>query len=193
MRTAAIFVISVMIAGASWAADPGDMVFISEVLYGTDADSPPPFIELYNASRDNVKLAGWLLQISTSGGREKVELPANAVIPFCGFYLIGREADRKAWAKYSFKPDFYCDLSMNYKKGKGGVILTRANGETRDAVGWGTAPWPFYEGTPHLGVSEGHSLERKSGTSHNEVNGTRYEGNLLGAVIRYRCEGIGRD
>jgi len=147
------------------------MVFISEVLYDADADSPPPFIELYNASRSNVKLAGWGLEISTNDGREKAGLPDDAVIPYCGFYLIGREQDRKAWSKYSFKPDFYCDLSMDYKSGRGGVILSRANGETRDAVGWGTAPWPFYEGTPHLGVSEGHSLERKSATNHNEVNG----------------------
>lgn len=160
-----------MLAGAGWASDPGSKLFISEVLYDADADSPPPFIEIYNAARDNVSLAGWRLRIATKAGRETVTLPDNAVIPFCGFYLVGREQDRKAWSKFSYKPDFYCTLSMDYQEGMGGVILIRSNGQTRDTVGWGTAPWPFYEGTPHLGVGAGHSLERKSGSNHNEVNG----------------------
>jgi len=175
VRQAAIFIITVILAGASWAADPASRVFISEVLYEADANSPPPFIEVYNSARDNVSLAGWKLSISTKSGRETVALPDNAVVPFCGFYLIGREADRKAWSKFSYKPDFYCGLSMDYQTGKGGVILIRANGETRDTVGWGTAPWPFYEGTPHLGVSAGHSLERKSASTHNEVNGNSFD------------------
>jgi hypothetical protein len=175
VRQAAIILISVMLAGAGWAVDTGNMVFISEVLYEADANSPPPFIEIYNASRSNVSLAGWKLSISTKSGRETVTMPSSAVIPYCGFYLVGREADRKSWSKFSYKPDLYCNLSMDYQTGRGGVILSRANGETRDTVGWGTVPWPFYEGTPHLGVSAGHSLERKSGPNHNEVNGNSYD------------------
>ena len=175
MRTAAIILISVVLVGASWSADPANQVFISEVLYDADADSPPPFIELYDGARTNVPLDGWRLRISTKNGTEKVTLPEDAVIPYCGFYLIGREQDRKAWSKFSYKPDFYCNLSMDYLPGKGGVILIRSNGETRDTVGWGTAPWPFYEGTPHLGVGAGHSLERKSASTHNEVNGNSFD------------------
>jgi hypothetical protein len=177
VRTAAtILIISTVLAGASWGADAGDKVYISEVLYEAGTNSPPPFIELYNANRnDNVSLAGWKVRLATKSGAEEVTLPEEAVIPYCGFYLIGRAQDRTAWAKFSYRPDFYCDLSMDYLKGKGGVILFRANGETRDGVGWGAAPWPFYEGTPHLGVAAGHSMERKSGPTHNEINGNSYD------------------
>jgi hypothetical protein len=175
MRTAATTIIALALVGASWAADPADKVFISEILYGPDSSSPPPFIELYGAAKANVSLAAWEIWISTKNGTEKAALPDNAVIPYCGFYLIGREQDREAWSKFSYKPDFYCGLSMDYVKGKGGVILARDTGETRDAVGWGAAPFPFYEGTPHLGVGAGHSLERKSGPNHNEINGNSYD------------------
>ncbi len=177
-RPALIIVVSAVLAGVSWGADEADKVFISEVLYAPDAGSPPPFIEFYNASKTNVDLTGWRVRVFTKHGAEIFAL-ANSqekvIIPNHGFYLIGREQDRAAWSKLSYKPDLYCEISMDFLDDRGGVALIRSNGQTRDTVGWGPAPWPFYEGTPYPGVGPGHSLERKSGPTHNEVNGNSYD------------------
>ncbi len=178
MRTALYIIICIIITGASWAAEgAGDKVFLAEVLYAPGAGALP-FIELYNASEDNVDLSGWRISIAAKDGPETVTLSRDkekVVIPGYGFYLIGREKDRGAWSSSSYKPDFYCQLSMEYAKGRGGVMLLRPNGAVRDAVGWGLAPWRFFEGTPHEPVAQGHSLERKSGPTHNEVNGNSYD------------------
>ncbi len=178
MRVSAYILVCVLLAGVSFAADPADKIFISEVLYDPDASSPPPFIELYNAAKTNVDLSEWRVRIASKRGLERVALVKDqekVVIPNHGFYLIGREQDRDAWSKYSYKPDFYCDLSMDFMKGEGGIILERASGQKQDAVGWGPVRWPYYEGTQHPAVSRGHGLERKSGPNHSEVNGNSYD------------------
>lgn len=178
MRVSAYILICVLVAGASLAADPADKIFISEVLYDADSNSAPPFIEFYNAAKTNVDLSEWRVRVASKQGLETVALvkgQEKVIIPSHGFYLIGREQDRDAWSSYSYKPDFYCDLSMDFMKGEGGVILELPSGQKRDAVGWGPVRWPYYEGTQHPGVSRGHSLERKSGPSHNEVNGNSYD------------------
>ena len=179
MRASAlILVLSVAIVGVGWATDEAEKVFISEVLYDPDVGSPPRFIEFYNASKRNVDLTGWRVRVFTKNGAENVTLnndQGKVVIPNHGFYLIGREVDRKAWSEFSYKPDLYCGLSMDFLDDRGGIVLTRSSGQVRDTVGWGPVPWPFYEGAPHPGVRPGHSLERKSGRSHNEVNGNSYD------------------
>lgn len=178
MRVSVCIILSAFLAGASWAAEPFDMVFISEVLYDPGSGSFPPFIELYNASKVNVDLTGWRVLIYGKNGLERATLLNDmnkVIIPSHGFYLVGRAKDRDAWSKLSYKPDFYCDLSMNFASGEGGVVLERPGGQRRDAVGWGPVRWPYYEGTQHPAVSLGHSLERKSGADHNEVNGNSYD------------------
>ncbi len=178
MRVTVCIILSAFLAGASWAADPLDMVFISEVLYDPGSGSLPSFIEFYNASKVNVDLTGWQVLIYGKNGLERVVLIndiSKVIIPSHGFYLVGRTQDRDVWSKLSYKPDFYCDLSMNFVDGEGGVVLERPGGQRRDAVGWGPVRWPYYEGTQHPGVSPGHSLERKSGPDHNEVNGNSYD------------------
>lgn len=179
MRASAlILVISAAMVGVGWAADEAEKVFISEVLYEPDAGSPPPFIEFYNAAKSNVDLTGWRVRAFTKNGAEDLTLTneqEKVVIPSHGFYLLGREADRKAWSKFSYKPDLYCELSMDFLDDRGGIVLSLSSGRVRDTVGWGPVPWPFYEGAPHPGVRPGHSLERKSGRSHNEVNGNSYD------------------
>lgn len=185
MRVSAwIIVTSAVLAGLCWAADEAEKVYISEVLYAPAVGSPPPFIELYNASKTNVDLTGWRVRAFTKRGAETFVLTNSqekVIIPSHGFYLIGREQDRKAWSKFSYPPDLYCGLSMDFLSDKGGIVLIRSSGQVRDTVGWGPVPWPFYEGTPHPGVRPGHSLERKSGATHNEVNGNSYDtGDNLG-------------
>ena len=176
MRVPAYILICLFIAGASFADDPADGIFISEVLYDPGAGYLP-FIELYNAGKNNVELNDWRVRIASKNGVERITLTnsQNIVIPGHGFYLIGRTVDKSAWAKASFKPDFYCDLSMDFVEGEGGVILERPGGHKQDVVGWGPVRWPFYEGTQHPGVSRGHSLERKSGMTHSELNGNSYD------------------
>lgn len=178
MRASAYILVCLLLAGVSLAADPADKVFISEIFYNAAEGSPPPFIEFYNAGKTNVDLSGWRVRVASKQGVEMVALVKDGekvVIPNHGFYLIGRERDRGAWSEFSYKPDFYCELSMDFLKGEGGVIVELPGGPKRDAVGWGPVRWPFYEGTPHPGVSRGHSLERKSGHNHNEVNGNSYD------------------
>jgi hypothetical protein len=178
LRASAYILVCMLLAGASLAADPADMIFISEVSYDPAEGSPPPFIEFYNAGKTNVDLSRWRVRIASKQGVEMAALVKDGekvVIPNHGFYLIGRERDRGAWSEFSYKPDFYCELSMDFSKGEGGVIVELPSGQKRDAVGWGPVRWPFYEGTQHPAVSRGHSLERKSGPNHSEVNGNSYD------------------
>lgn len=188
MRKALYLALCAALAGVSWAADAGDKVFLAEVLYAPGVESLP-FIELYNAGKDNFDLTGWRISIAGRNGPETVTLfkdKERVIIPSYGFYLIGRVDDHGAWSSSSYKPDFYCKLSMDFAKGRGGVMLLRPNGEVRDAVGWGLAPWRFFEGTPHEPVAQGHSLERKSGATHNEVNGNSYDTGDNSADFRER-------
>jgi hypothetical protein len=148
LRVSVCIILSAFLVGASWAADPFDMVFISEVLYDPGSGSFPPFIEFYNASKVNVDLTGWRVLIYGKNGLERATLSndmSKVIIPSHGFYLVGRAKDRDAWSKLSYKPDFYCDLSMNFASGEGGVVLERPGGQRRDAVGWGPVRWPYYE------------------------------------------------
>ncbi|UCH78149.1 MAG: hypothetical protein JSU81_10565 [Candidatus Coatesbacteria bacterium] len=178
MRPVIAILVLGMLAGGASARDSVELVYISEVLYDAGSNSPPPFIELYYAGKkgDNLDISGWRIRIKVKDTVETVTLPASAKIPGCGFYLIGREADRGTWSssRFPYKPDFYCTASMDYKPGEGGVQLIRSGGGA-DAVGWGRVIIPFYEEVPHLGVREGHSLERKSGEAHNETKGNSYD------------------
>lgn len=165
----------VFVVGAAGAADV-ESIFLSEIFYRPGGSSPPPFVEIYNASTSNESLKGWRVKIYTSRGTEQDYLPEDAVIPAHGFFLIGRKGDEGKWSNYNYKPDYYSEaLSFQFLADRGGVILVKPNGETRDTAGWGTAPAPFYEKTPHETVGEGHSLERKSGPIHQETQGNSYD------------------
>jgi len=174
MRTAK-YILAVAAAAAAWALDAGDSVNISEVEAAASASAPPVFVELYNAAAMNVALGGWSVRAYTRNGVEAVKLPDDAVIPARGFYLVGRAADADKWSRYSYRPDCYTDYSLEFAPAKGGVLLVRPSGENRDAAGWGAVPTPYFEGTPHSPVGEGHSLERKSGPEHSEIHGNSYD------------------
>ncbi|MGD8719767.1 MAG: lamin tail domain-containing protein [Candidatus Zixiibacteriota bacterium] len=176
MKVATLVILTLSFVAAGWAGDPSERIFLSEVHYSPDGDSPPPFIELYNGSKTNVKLGGWSVKISAKTGESTARLPNDAVIPSCGFYLIGNSDDRAQWEKRTFKPDYYCKLPLDFSTAGGGVKLLLPSGAVRDVVGWGRgAPFGFYEGTPHQTVDDGHSLERKSSPTHSEVNGNSYD------------------
>ncbi len=181
------YIILIMLLAVAAATARTPKTFIAEVLYAPDSNSPPQFIEFYNASAQNVSLAGWRLRLFTAAGYEEATLPAEAVIPAHGFYLVGREEDRGEWEPRSYPPDYYSNLIMDYPAAGAGVILKKANGDVSDAVGWGEAPLPFYEGKPHPLVAAGHSLERKSGPVHNEIRGNSYDTNDNNNDLRERA------
>jgi len=188
MRNASLaLIVAAFTAAAGALAGHDDRIFVAEVLYYPDDTSPPAFIELYNAAPANVALKGWRIKAYTSRGYEQDTLPDDAIIPAHGFYLIGRKGDEASWGKYTFRPDFYSEtLSFQFLRDRGGVILVKASGQTRDAAGWGGAPAPYYETTPHPPVGEGHSLERKSAFVHQEMQGNSYDTNNNADDLRER-------
>jgi hypothetical protein len=175
VKTAFKISAAIVAAAAAWAASPEDSVYLAEILYAPTSATAPAFVEFYNAAPENVSLAGWRVKISGKNGMEQATLPDTAVIPARGFYLVGRDGDRQAWNGQPYKPDFYCDLSMSFRDGGGGAMLMTDASETRDAIGWGTANAPFFEGTPFPPVSTGRSIERKSGPTHSEIHGNSYD------------------
>ncbi len=187
MMRAFVLILLVISCAAAWAFDAGEQVFVSEVLPVATSATSPPFVELYNAASTDASLKGWRAYAYTKNGAEHVTLPENAVIPARGFYLIGCADDTEKWATENTRPDFYCALSLAFLSAKGGVYLARETGVTRDAAGWGAVPAPYYEGTAHAAVTDGHSLERKSGPQHDEDRGNSYDTGDNAADLRDRA------
>lgn len=159
-------------------ASAGAKVFVSEINYLPGGDGRPTFIEFYNSSESNVDLTNWEIGIYKDGA-EVVRLPDDSVIPGYGFFLIGFSADEEAWSDFSYTPDYYADFKFEGDS-PGGVVLNDLTGEPTDALGWGVVPEDYYEGEAFLLVSNGHSIERKSGQNHNELRGNSYDtGNNL--------------
>ena len=159
-------------------ASTGAKVFVSEINYLPEGDGTPAYIEFYNSSEYNVDLTNWEVVIYKNGA-EVVRLPDDSVIPAYGFFLIGFSVDEEAWSDFSYTPDYYADLKFGGDS-PGGVVLNDLTGERTDALGWGVVPEDYYEGEAFLLVSNGHSIERKSGQNHNELRGNSYDtGNNL--------------
>jgi hypothetical protein len=156
----------------------GAKVFVSEVFYIPDGEGPPAFIELYNSSESNVDMANW--EIGIYKLREfTVQLPTGSIIPAYGFFLIGFSVDEEAWLDFSYTPDYFADIKFEGDS-PGGIVVYGVSGETSDALGWGIVPEGYYEGEAFIFVSNGHSIERKSGENHNELRGNSYDtGNNL--------------
>jgi hypothetical protein len=159
-------------------ASTGAKVFVSEISYLPGGDGRPTFIEFYNSSESNVDLTDWEIGIYKDGA-ETVRLPDDSVIPGYGFFLIGFSVDEEAWSDFSYTPDYYADFKFEGDS-PGGVVLNDLTGEPTDALGWGVVPEDYYEGEAFILVSNGHSIERKSGQNHNELRGNSYDtGNNL--------------
>jgi hypothetical protein len=170
MRVALAIFLAAGAAYGTW-----NSVHVAEVFYAPTSTSAPLFIELYNSSLTDVSLKGGEIRVYAASGVCSAAFPDDAVVPGYGFYLIGRDEDRPAWANRTYQPDLYTTWEEGFATAKGGVALITPDNAVRDAVGWGSVALPFYEGVAHPPVAAGHSLERKSGAVHNEIRGNSYD------------------
>ena len=89
------------------------------------------YIELYNPTDSNVKLAGWKIEhykadVKTGGKEFK-----NEVILANDFLVISNDPTLTKAVKFDKVP--------NMIQGEGSVVLSRSDGSTADVVGWGEA------------------------------------------------------
>jgi|GEM_PF-2369133 len=155
------------------AASASARIFISEVNYLPDEDSPPAFIELYNSSESNVNLSGWTIS-TYRDATATITISPGSIIPAYGFFLVGFYEDESTWKEFSYVPDYFIDLEFEGDS-PGGVVLNDLTSEPVDTLGWGVVPEGYYEGEAFIMVTTGHSIERKSSPSHNELKGNSYD------------------
>jgi hypothetical protein len=155
------------------AASASAKIFVSEVNYLPDGDGPPAFIEFYNSSESNVDLSDWTIGIYRYAA-VTITMPPDSIIPAYGFFLVGFIEDESAWKEFSYVPDYSVEAKFEGDS-PGGVVLNDLTSEPVDALGWGVVPEGYYEGEPFVLVSSGHSIERKSGSNHNELKGNSYD------------------
>ena len=89
------------------------------------------YIEIYNPTDSNVKLAGWKIEhykadVKTGGKEFKDE-----VILANDFLVLSNDPALTKAVKF--------DKAPNMIQGEGSVVLSRADGSTADVVGWGEA------------------------------------------------------
>ena len=154
-----------------------DYVVISEVLPDPLEDQVC-FIELYNPTSDDIDLDGYLIKTAGTGPVPYLD----GDIPAYGFYLIAlSDTD---WPTNWSPPDlFFSELELDTLSG--GIILCDTY-EIIDTVGWGVPVSDYYEGTPCNTPPRGNSLERKSGSYHDEDegNGLDTQNNLFDLHVR---------
>jgi hypothetical protein len=155
----------------AWAAS--ETIFISEVYFNTYTDGLV-FIELYNKSQSSQDIDGWVIEVLDEG-MDTITLPDDAVIPGYGFYLIGRSADQDSWSGETYPPDYYTEANLSFFDDRGAVELLDGTCQSLDKLGWGDCSQNYYEHQPCAIPEEGHSLERKSGPTHNEMGGNSYD------------------
>lgn len=89
------------------------------------------YIELYNPTDSNVKLAGWKIEHYKADVKNGGKEFKNEVILANDFLVISNDAALTKAVKFDKVP--------NMIQGEGSVVLSRSDGSTADAVGWGEA------------------------------------------------------
>lgn len=134
-------------------------VVISELIPGIQGDNNYEFIELYNAGTQPVNLLQWSLWYRMADPQEEKlvytwELGTD--VPGYGHYLLVREGQ-----DFDVIPDAVFTNPLFERRG--GLVLRNSDGESVDAVGWGSAPADYVEGGPAPEPGNESSLERKPG------------------------------
>ncbi len=162
-----VAVAAVLFATPALADDIADHVVFSEVL-ARPTDGQAVFIELYNPTGRNVSLDAYFIRSD-----QEDEYPAlSGTIPAYGFYLVATSVED--WPAGWPAPDLVAPI-LKLGNESGGVALI-GGGETIDMLGWGISP-SYYETTPCNAPGTGRSLERKSGSSHDDNEGNGYDTN----------------
>ena len=166
-KLAALLVATALLALAATSAMASNPVRISQIFGANSASNAytADFIELFNDSGSPVTIGGWTLQYggstNTSGFQTNnvFQLPAGAVIPACGYFLV--QSSSTVTGQLPVTPDAYtAALDLNNKSGK--VVLTDAAPQVLpcllgnfppvpgvtiiDLLGYGTGVGVCYEG-----------------------------------------------
>lgn len=151
-------VLGVLVAHSAFAANS---VRISMIYGGGGGGSGPykyDFVELFNNSGAPINIGGWTLQYGSATGpafansAPVMPVPAGAVIPACGYYLMQISAANAAGADLPVTPDAIMSTTVDISQSNGKIALVNNNvntahtcsgnsvgGDLVDAVGWGTA------------------------------------------------------
>ena len=87
------------------------------------------YIELYNPTGSNVKLAGWKIEHYKADVKNGGKEFKNEVILANDFLVISNDPALTKAVKF--------DKVLSMIQGEGSVVLSRADGSTADVVGWG--------------------------------------------------------
>ena len=93
--------------------------------------SDKKYIELYNPTDSNVKLAGWKIEHYKADVKNGGKEFKNEVILANDFLVISNDPALTKAVKFDKVP--------NMIQGEGSVVLSRSDGSTADVVGWGEA------------------------------------------------------
>lgn len=140
-------------------------VVINEVYYDVDGshgvEEENEWVEIYNASSEDVDLNGW--RITDNSGTERVLASSELILPSGGFAVITK--DVSTWGYWNSIPAGAIKIVLGQKIGDGlandddRVILKEKNGLEIDAVSWGGDNSAFFPDVAD--VAEGHSIARK--------------------------------
>lgn len=137
-------------------------IVISEFATRGPASALDEFVELYNPTDNPISIAGWRIQYKSATGTtwtDNVTIPAGAIIPGRGFFLLGNSAYAG-----TVTPDVAYSASGFADNGN----MRLVDGATTqiDKVGWGTTNDPEGTATPNHGTTpNGNSIERKARAS----------------------------
>ncbi|MFN4133683.1 MAG: lamin tail domain-containing protein, partial [Candidatus Hadarchaeales archaeon] len=162
-------------------------VVISEVFYDESGSDENEYIELYNPTASAVNIGGWKLKHynETGAAQFTATIPADNFIPAYGFYLLARKSpispNNSGVLVY---PDYVYSGTMQNGPGDY-LVLEDASGNYVDGMKWGNAGVAgevYITDAPNstsvaVDVAGGHSLERKSASTHDETKGNGYDTN----------------
>lgn len=164
-RVIALLLVFAMLKSVSGA------VVISQVLYDpAGTESGGEAVELRNDGDSAVDVSGWFLASEASA--TDATIPAGVVLGAGRTYLI---AD-VGWNSGKDNPDWRsADLeeTITLANEDSGIALKDANGNIKDAVGWGDVAGikqGLYEGVPAEGVAAGKALVRLRDTDNNAAD-----------------------
>ncbi|MEM7234980.1 MAG: CotH kinase family protein [Planctomycetota bacterium] len=121
--------------------EAGSSVVIHEIYYnGPDGEDPGDWIELYNASGEDIPLEGWTLRDESAFG--EFQFPAEAVLPAGGVVVVCADVTTFT-AAYPEASPVYGNLGFFLSGGGERVELRDPESELIDAVEFDDdAPWP---------------------------------------------------
>jgi hypothetical protein len=145
-------------AGSAVGWPPSGGLLISEVQTGGTSASDE-FVELYNAGREPLDLAGLEVAYTSSAGTSlsrRVGWTTQVLVPAGHHVLIAN-----AGGIYAAGAD--AAYSSGIAATGGTLVLRPAGGAPIDAVSWGDASNAWVEGTPVAAPAAGASVERRPG------------------------------